>query len=107
MAQYIQDWDEKLPPAQTTAALEPLLMPYTHDSNVFVNPNTDVPFQYNASLAGTTLSLYSDYSTIVTFYVLNPPVAGARPIVLLNATAKLVNEAQWQQLEATSGIPTS
>ncbi len=102
--QYAQDWDERLPPAQTAAAVKPLILPYVRDSAAFVDSNTGSPFQYNASLAGTVLATYASPSTFVVFYELSPPVPNARPVVVLDGRTELLTASQWQQLEATSQI---
>ncbi len=105
LIEYEQDSDELLPVAQDTQALIPKLMPYTHDSSVFVDPNTNMQLSWNASLSGTSIILYPDFSKIVAFYDASPPVVEARPVGLLDAQAELVTDAQWQQLKSASHIP--
>ena len=105
LLEYVQDWDERYPLAQTTTALEPALYPYARTNSIYTDPNTGGLFQYNATLAGTVTSTYNMPSTYVTFYDLNPPLSDAQPVAFLDGHVALVTEAQWTQYKLSSNIP--
>ena len=103
--QYTEDYDDQMPNVTTPAGIKTALMPYTHNSTVFVDPINNVPFGWNASLSGKVPATYPDGSLIITFYDAQPPVANSIPVSLLNSQTQLVTSAQFTQLKSTSGIP--
>jgi prepilin-type processing-associated H-X9-DG protein len=63
ISSYTQDYDEVLPPMQTTAIAQSVLMPYIHDSRVFACPVTGLPYAFNAALSGINLGTIQDTGT--------------------------------------------
>lgn len=65
LLQYSQDYNERLPPITTTAALKPLLLPYTRTSRTFEPPRGGTPFQLNGAVGGTNLFDYPSPSEVI------------------------------------------
>jgi len=102
--QYTIDYDEHMPIATNSTQFKAELMPYTRDSSVFVDSNTNLPLVWNASLAGKVITSYPDYSVVVMVYDQDPPVDNSIPLVLLSGKPETVTDAEFAQLKTTSGI---
>ena len=101
---YAQDYEGLLPIAPNYEALKPLVFPYHKDSSDYVDPNTNLPFAWNNYFSGKSTNT-EDLTGIATFYVAIPIIPNARPVAVFNGTEKLVTDAEWAQLKATSHIP--
>lgn len=104
---YVQDYDQVFPIAKNQSSMQLLLFPYTKDSTAFVNPNTNIPFEFNYSISGMSLAAVNISDSYQFIYVYDPKPADSamRGVGLADFKSKLVTEAQWQQLKATSKIP--
>lgn len=71
--QYAQNYDERLPPAQTTQAFQAALRPYVPDPSVFVSRVTGKSFIPNAALSGQPLTALAHPDTVAVFQDAPPP----------------------------------
>lgn len=73
VTQYTQDYDEQLPPTQTTAAFDAALRPYVADPNTFVSRVTGKAFIPNPAISGKSLTSFADPYKVVVFQDVPPP----------------------------------
>ena len=102
---YVQDYDETFPIALNKEVVQRLTLPYSKDITLYSDPNTNIPFEWNSYLSGRTLASFETPSTTVSFYVAFPVVPDSRPVATIGSRPKLVTDAEWVQLKATSHIP--
>ena len=101
---YSTDYDEIFPNAPTKEVVKTLIFPYTKNEDVFVDLNTNIPFEWNSFLSGKNRTSM-DFLPFATFYVAVPSIPDSRPVVTFNGTAKLLTETDWTKLKAISHIP--
>jgi len=63
LQQYMQDWDEQLPPMDTNARFDNALLPYTRNQNVFLCPDTGKHYVINNSLSFQSLASFGSPGT--------------------------------------------
>ena len=103
---YVRDYDEIYPLAKNQKAMQTALAKYVSDPMTFVNPTTNIPFEFNYAISGTPVAtILTDLSQTVYAYDPSPVDTSARGVGLANLESKLVTEAQWQQLKTSSKIP--
>lgn len=79
ISQYEQDYDEKLPPMDTTQNFQTALSDYVPDTQIYSTP-TGSPFIPNAALNHADLSSITDPATTVLFQD-TPPYVGGHPTI--------------------------
>ncbi len=83
--QYAQDYDETLPPMQTTSIFDTALYPYTRSHLVFTDNLTNQPFVPNPALSGLSLGTVSgDPSTIPVFASAQVATDGYKTVAYLD-----------------------
>ena len=70
---YVQDYDERLPNMQTTAAFDAALRPYVPDPAVLNSRVTGKPFLPNPAISGKSIAAFSDPSKVALFSDALPP----------------------------------
>ena len=105
LMQYVQDYDEALPPMKKYAKTQEVLLPYIKDVSVFTNPNTKEPYQANPVLSGAALAKIDSPSETVAFYEGSPAKDGTRAICFLDGHVKRIKETDWPALKAKNKIP--
>ena len=107
LMQYVQDYDEKLPPMKSAAVAKKALSPYVKNDSVFQNPQTHEPYLPNTSLSGRSLATFERPSDMVIYYEASPAPDGTRSVVFLDGHVKRIPEAQWPALKAASHVPNA
>lgn len=105
MTQYLQDYDEKLPPMQSAVAAQKALSPYVKINSAFQQPQTHEPYLPNTSLSGRSLASFDNPATMVIYYEASPNLDGMRGVVFLDGHAKRIHESEWPALKAASHVP--
>lgn len=123
---YAQDWSAALPPMKRPAEAQKVLLPYTRDKAVFVDPRTGTPYLANPSLSGKRSGLVlmqfrrrgpgrarwimtkadiTRPAEVVAFYAPCPTPVGERDVLFVDGHVSRVSEAEWEQLRRSSHIP--
>ena len=105
MIQYVQDYDEKLPPMKSAAVAKAAIYPYVKSDAVFRQPRTHEPYLPNTSLSHRTLASFNDPSGMVTYYEASPAPDGKRAVLFLDGHVKRVDSTEWQRLKTASHVP--
>lgn len=105
LIQYVQDYDENLPPMKDAATVKKALLPYVKDKQVFVQPDTQRPYKVNTSLSKRSLASFNDPATMVIFYEDAPDADNMRAVAFLDGHVKRIPEAQWPALKRASHVP--
>lgn len=124
VAQYIDDWEDTMPPASDTAALKRCLDPYIghpYDAEkispqaeaLFTAPISEKSFVFNSSLAGVKLAIRTLpdgtrelIDTKVLFYEPTAEWKGKeRYVVMQNGMVKSISENIWSITKKESSIP--
>ncbi len=103
--QYMQDYDEKLPPMKTPAVAKKALFPYVKSDSVFEQPQTHTLFQPNTSLSGRSLASFDNLTSMVVYYEAAPEADGLRAVLFLDGHVKRLSDADWQQAKTASHVP--
>jgi hypothetical protein len=102
---YASDYNMTLPPIRSATQLQPLLMPYVRDPNIFIDPTSGTLFGVNTSLSRKSMNNIRNPADIVIFYQMQPePGTNKRWVAFLDRHVQQVDPKQWQQLSRTSGI---
>jgi hypothetical protein len=105
LQQYIQDWDELLPPFDSTTAVHQALKPYSRAAGNFYHPQTGLPFLPNAILSRKKLAHITNPAAIVAFYEEPAAADGTRGLLFLSGRVKRIHEKEWPQVIKASKIP--
>lgn len=105
MIQYVQDYDEKLPPMKSAAVAKKALYPFVKDDAVFQQPQTHEPYQPNTSLSGRSLASFERPAEMVIYYEAGPAPDGTRGVVFLDGHARRIRESEWPALKSASHVP--
>lgn len=103
--QYIQDYDEKLPPMKTAAIAKKVLYPYAKTDSVFEQPQTHTLFQPNTSLSGRSLASFDTPASMVIYYEDAPEADGLRAVLFLDGHVRRLADADWQRVKTASHVP--
>ena len=107
MMQYVQDYDEYLPPMKSAAAAQKAISSYVKNDSVFQQPQTHEPYLPNTSLSGRSLRSFAEPATMVIYYEAVPAPDGTRGVVFLDGHAKRISESDWPALKAASHVPNA
>jgi prepilin-type processing-associated H-X9-DG protein len=121
LAQYAQDYDEKLPPMRSahslqqmrearlnppqTATVQYLLQPYARSIEIFRHPGTKRIYRPNPFLSRKSLAAINSPAQMVTFYEAVPAANGRRAVLFLDGHVERVAEADWPRIRQASRIP--
>lgn len=105
LLQYIQDYDETLPPMKNAAVVKTALYPYVRSDAVFEQPQTHTLYQPNSSLSHRKLASFNDPSSMVVYYEAAPEDDGLRAVLFLDGHVKRLAKADWQRVRTASHIP--
>ena len=105
LVQYVQDYDEQLPPMKTVAEADEAIYPYLKDRKLLEHPKTHELYQTNTSLSHRSLASFNDPSTMVTYYEASPADDGLRAVLFLDGHVKRVPDTEWQRLRVASHVP--
>lgn len=100
---YINDYDEHLPPLENAAAARLALDPYSKDKSIFAPPGSAKPYQPNPQLSHKSETQLN--TDAVVFYEAEPAADGKRAVLLINDVIRRVDEVEWKRLKAVSKIP--
>ncbi|MHB9131070.1 MAG: hypothetical protein ACYDBB_08280 [Armatimonadota bacterium] len=104
MSMYSQEHADKLPPMQDAAEYKAALLPYVNNEALFVHPDTEEPYQLNATLSALVESDIKDSDKMVVIFEASPSPDGTRGVVFLNGSVQRVNDEEWSALRKQSGI---
>lgn len=124
LMQYVQDYDEKLPPMRAaksttqitsgmsyyTTATSPvqfMLVPYTRNPLIFLHPKTRRPYLPNYKISRRTLAGIDNPATTIAFYEDAPDAEGVRNVMFLDGHVKAFFESEFQRLRKAAGISES
>lgn len=114
LEQYAQDYGGRLPPMQDSAGVRGPLALYAEGTkttsgerdSVFVDPETQEPFQPNPSLSGRKLASFGKARKwTVAFYAPHPDQFGVRQVLMLDGQPRRVRAADWPRVRRASGMP--
>lgn len=121
LAQYAQDYDEKLPPMRSahsqqqmrearlnppqTATVQYLLQPYARSIEIFRHPGTKRIYRPNPFLSRKSLAAIDNPAQMVTFYEAVPSADGRRAVLYLDGHVNRVAETDWPRIRQASRIP--
>ena len=89
VAEYTQDYDERLPPMQTPQALQTAVIPYNQFPEDFICPDTGLAYIPNAALSGQAIpSLGSNIDTIEVARDAAPHEDGETAIIYLDGSVQ-------------------
>jgi len=98
---YIQDNNGNMPPADTFAHFQQAVGVYLGNNEaIFHQPNTNAFYQVNTALNGHKEAHFTDPVNVVVVFEATPWPDGKRGVGFLDGHAKMVTDAQWQQLKA-------
>lgn len=102
MIMYASDWDDVLPYAQSTKAVQFVTYPYVKNAEVWktLNPNGG-QFQFNMALGGVSMTDVPSPAETVLYYESNEWPDGKRAVSYLDGHAKLVSAEEWAKLKAS------
>lgn len=121
---YDQDYDEKFPPmvaarsakhlmylpsSKTTSVptIQNLLQPYTHSTEIFLQPTTHRPYLPNYKVSRLPLSKIDDASQTFLFYEDAPDADGKRDVAFADGHVETLTESQFQWRRKVQGISES
>lgn len=125
LLQYVQDYDEKLPPmraAKTSAEfidtpnnspiseaapVQFMLHPYVKHLQIFVQPETGRPYLPNYKISRRNLSEFTNPTAVVTFFEDAPDAENKRNVAFLDGHVETLDEADWQTLRVAQKISES
>ncbi len=105
LLQYVQDYDENLPPMKDAATVKKAIYPYVKSDQIFIQPDTKRPYKPNSSLSGRSLATFSAPATMVTFYEDAADQDNTRAVAFLDGHVVRIPEAQWPSLKRASHVP--
>jgi len=123
MMQFLQDWDEALPPMRaarkaadwanasgersSNSPVQAMLMPYLRSSEVFLHPGTGRPYLPNYKISRKHLSQIENPAQIFLFFEDAPDAEGKRSVAFLDGHVKAFPEAEFQKMRKAQGISES
>jgi hypothetical protein len=104
---YTQDYDEVLPPMQSTKQLKPFLYPYLKSNSVWLLPYYDnVSYAINPKLSQKSLAEFESPSETIWLYEPFAPYNNEiRAVSFLDGHAKGVQKSTWSNWEAEGKMP--
>ena len=121
MAQYLQDYDEKLPSMISAQSMAPIkesvnrnwqdprstkvqevLQPYIKSAEVFAHPTTRELYRPNINVSRRQLGRLEPQSRVITFYEASPAPDGTRAVLYLDGHVKRERETDWAAIRAAS-----
>ena len=103
--QYVQDYDETLPPMTDAATVKKAIFPYIKSDDVFINPASHQPYLPNTSLSHRKLASINAPADMVLYYEATPAPDNTRRVLFLDGHVKRFAESEWPRLKSTSHIP--
>lgn len=121
--QYVQDYDEMLPPMRAartakefadgansdsaTAPVQLMLMPYIKSTQVFLHPKTGRPYLPNYKISRANISEFDSPAETFLFFEDAPDAEGMRNVAFLDGHVKAFKEADFQRMRKAQGISQS
>ncbi len=105
LVQYVQDYDENLPPMKTVSEVDEAIYPYLKDRKLLEQPKTHELYQVNTSLSHRSLASFNEPATMVTYYEASPADDGLRAVLFLDGHVTRVPDTEWQRLRVASHVP--
>lgn len=123
MMQYVQDYDELLPPMRAarkaedwtrangnstpTSPVQVMLMPYVKSNVIFLHPTTQRPYLPNYKISRKNISEFDEPAATILFFEDAPDAEGKRNIAFLDGHVKAFSEADFQTMRKEQGISDS
>lgn len=105
---YVQDYDERLPPLPSVAAVQKRLYPYLKNEAAWREPKTGRTYQVNRALGGEKLAHFGQSAErVVVFYEALPDKRGGRAVAFLDGHVRWITNAKWNELKTRWKIPTT
>lgn len=114
LMQYVQDYDEILPPMRSVqskaeitepqgklATVQSVLQPYIKSADVFAHPITRELYQPNMALSGVSLASVENPAQVIAFWE-KSPYEGKRAVLYLDGHVKREPIENWPQILAIS-----
>jgi hypothetical protein len=101
----IDDNNGVFPDLKTPETAREKLTPYVGNEKILINPITNQPYLFNATLAGINEASISEPGQMVLVYEDSPAPDGTRGVAFTDGHAKRVKEAEWLRLKQASKIP--
>lgn len=122
LAQYVQDYDEKLPPMDSAQSMseitryrngappgrgkvQQVLWPYLRNTKVFAHPKTRELYRPNLRLSGRNLASFDAPEDTLLFYEATPASDKKRAVLFLDGHVERVADDRWMQLKKQLEIP--
>lgn len=118
LMQYVQDYDERLPPMRSAttereltdnpparATVQQVIQPYVRTTQIFRHPGTRQFYRPNPFLSRKPLASFKSPATMVAFYEASPDVEGRRAVLYLDGHVKRERETDWPRIKKASRIP--
>lgn len=116
--QYVQDYDEMLPPMRAAKNAEQMiivngkytpvqvmLFPYARTTDIFLQPSTGRPYLPNWRISRKNLSDLNNTAQIILFYEDAPDVEGMRNVAFLDGHVQAVDEEKWKRIAQANKLP--
>jgi hypothetical protein len=124
LLQYVQDYDEKLPPMRaarsatelttrnaynvtSTTPVQIILYPYARTVQIFLHPKTGRPYLPNYKISRRALAGIEEPAATIAFFEDAPDAENMRNIMFLDGHIKAFSEAEFQKLRQAAGISES
>ena len=123
MAQYTQDYDEKLPSMISAQSMAPIreavnhswenpklnkvqevLQPYIKSAEVFAHPTTRELYRPNINVSRRNLASFDSPEQTILFYEASPAPDGTRAVLYVDGHVKRELETNWAVIRSTSDI---
>ena len=121
LLQYVQDYDERLPPmrsaqsmaqiqrpydARELTTVQQVLQPYLRSTEIFEHPKTRELYRPNSSLSGKNFASFGAPARTATFYEASAAADKKRAVLFLDGHVKRVAPDEWERIKKFSRIPT-
>ncbi len=103
VVEYMQD-NATLPNVTNLAKFELQITPYVKYHSLFTDVGTGLPFMVNKSLSERTAASFKHPEAIIFLYSVKPNALGNRILGFVDGRTKVIPEAYWPTLAASSHI---
>ncbi len=103
VVEYMQD-NAMLPDATSLAKFELQITPYVKYHSLFMDIGTGLPFMVNRTLSKRTIASFKHPEATIFLYSAKPNALGNRIIGFVDGRTKVIPEASWPTLAASSHI---
>jgi hypothetical protein len=102
---YTEAHEGLLPNMADADTVKQQLQDWVNSETTFIQPETEEPYQPNASLSEKTLAQIPNPEEIVAFYEAKVSEDGTIGVVFLDGTFERISAEDWPQVKHQSGLP--